>query len=144
MHTINKLQKVDYYNHYLQLLEELTTVNARDITFEQFCDHCDQLSSNTHIYVIRNKDATKVLASGSLLIEKKFIHHLGSVGHIEDIIVDRDCRGLGLGKMIIDHLSNKAKDGGCYKVILNCDRDNVKFYEKCGFEEKEVMVVRYC
>jgi glucosamine-phosphate N-acetyltransferase len=127
----------------LQLLEQLTTVNAENISFEQFSEQYDRLSPNSHIYVIRNKDTSKILTTGTLLIEHKFIHNLGTIGHIEDIIVDKDCRGFGLGKMMIDYLSQQAHNMGCYKVILNCNQDNVKFYEKCGFEEKEVMMAKY-
>ena len=31
----------------------------------------------------------------------------------------------------------------CYKVILDCSSDNVQFYKRCGFTEKEVQMVVY-
>lgn len=32
---------------------------------------------------------------------------------------------------------------GCYKVILDCSEDNVRFYERCGFVRKEVQMAAY-
>ena len=32
---------------------------------------------------------------------------------------------------------------GCYKVMLDCSRDNVDFYKRCGFKEKEVQMAIY-
>ena len=37
---------------------------------------------------------------------------------------------------------DQAREAGCYKVILDCSDSNVKFYEKCGFQKKEVQMVR--
>lgn len=44
------------------------------------------------------------------------IHNLGLVGHIEDIVVDKDQQGKKLGLRIIEALNYIAKEVGCYKV----------------------------
>jgi glucosamine-phosphate N-acetyltransferase len=41
--------------------------------------------------------------------------------------------GKGLGKGIIDFLTDVARRSGCYKVILDCDESNTGFYAKCGY-----------
>ena len=63
------------------------------------------------------------------------------MGHIEDIVVDVKHRKRGLGKMIIDYLTEYSKNKKCYKVILNCSQKNIGFYEKCGYKQKEVEMV---
>lgn len=68
---------------------------------------------------------------GSIVFEIKI--RGGKMGHIEDIVVNEDFRGLGIGYKIIKHLVNQAKKNGCYKVSLSCKENNIKFYEKCGF-----------
>ena len=78
-----------------------------------------------------------------IIIEKKFIHCLGKVGHIEDVVVDKNQRGHGLGKKIIKYLTKYAKTQGCYKVILDCSSNNMGFYIKCGYENKGVMMAKY-
>jgi glucosamine-phosphate N-acetyltransferase len=68
---------------------------------------------------------------------------LRKVGHIEDIVVDKELNGKGIGKQLINELSEYAKNNGCYKVILDCKEDISLFYEKCGFVKKERQMSKY-
>ena len=138
--VFRNLVKDDFNKNYFELLEQLTDVEKEKITFDKFSQFIDNLNEN-HIIIVFEKDG-KLLASGTLLVENKVIHGLSKVGHIEDIVVDKSARGLGLGKIMIDYLVNIAKEN-CYKVILNCKESNIGFYEKCGFEKKEVEMVKY-
>lgn len=140
-HKIDKLNKEDYYKSFLQLLEQLTTVEANEISYNDFCKRFDEM--NSQVFVIRNLSQNKIIATSSVLIEKKFIHKLSSVGHIEDVVVDKEYRNNGLGKLLIDYCIKYAIDIGCYKVILNCSEDNLKFYKKCGFKQKNVEMSYY-
>ncbi|KAH7405055.1 hypothetical protein KP509_15G055000 [Ceratopteris richardii] len=85
----------------------------------------------------------RIVATGTLLIEKKFVHQCGSVGHIEDVVVDADMRGRHLGQKIVNFLTSHARRASCYKVILDCNEKNVKFYENCGFYRKEIQMAKY-
>ena len=122
-------------------MSQLTEVNKEKITFVDFCNFIDKLNKNHHIIVIIHNN--KIVASGTLLIEDKIIHGMSKVGHIEDIVVDSNSRGLGLGKKIISYLTNLAKKNDCYKVILNCKEENCKFYQKCGIIKKEIEMAIY-
>jgi GNAT superfamily N-acetyltransferase len=61
-----------------------------------------------------SKDA--IVGTGALIVERKFIHQLGLVGHIEDIAVAKDQQGKKLGLRIIQALDFVAEKVGCYKV----------------------------
>jgi glucosamine-phosphate N-acetyltransferase len=143
LYQITKLDKSDYHKGFLQLLGQLTSVQSIDnpITYEQFCKHFDQMTSD--VYVIRDISLNKIVATGTLMIETKFIHNLSSVGHIEDIVVDKEQRGLGLGKSMIDHLVKLSEKSNCYKVILDCGKHNAEFYEKCRFKNKGIEMALY-
>ena len=112
----------------------LTTVGElSDTTFSEVIEHW---VSNENIYkpiMIIDSSNDTCIAIGTLLIETKIIHDGGKVGHIEDIAVDGAYQGKGLGKILIQFLRNLAVFEDCYKVILDCDEKNVKFYEKCDF-----------
>jgi len=147
-YRIRKLAQKDYFNGYLELLEQLTTVNKENITYLDFCRIYDSLygpstNVNTHIYVIEDISSGKLVATGTIFIEQKFIHNLGKVGHIEDIVVNKTHRGNKLGKMMINHLISIGKQYKCYKIILDCDKKNVDFYKKCGFEQKGIEMATY-
>ncbi|HSD04759.1 MAG TPA: GNAT family N-acetyltransferase, partial [Nitrosopumilaceae archaeon] len=77
---------------------------------------------------------SKVIGATTLLIEQKFIHKGGLVGHIEDVVVRKEYQGKGIGQKLVKALSDYAEKKGCYKTILDCTDDLVPFYEKIGFK----------
>jgi len=79
-----------------------------------------------------------IVGTATLYILEKLIHTGGKVGIIEDVAMHERSRGLGVGKKIIDHLIEHAKLNNCYKVILSCNKNNIGFYEKCGFYKHEI------
>jgi glucosamine-phosphate N-acetyltransferase len=58
----------------------------------------------------------KIIATGSILVEYKFVHNCGKAGHIEDVVVDNSVRGQHLGLRIVEFLTTFAEEAGCYKV----------------------------
>jgi|UniRef100_A0A6C0IYA8 N-acetylglutamate synthase-like GNAT family acetyltransferase len=148
MNIINLKDSIIYFNEqniieYLTLLNSLTTVYSNDQELQNmvtnFRTTVSELPSNTMIYVIMNDK--QVIGSGTLLIEQKIIHNYGKVGHIEDIVIDNNMRGQGLGKKIINYLISQAKIYNCYKVILGCDDSKVDFYKKCKPDNSKIKVI---
>ena len=78
--------------------------------------------------VILDVNSDKIVAVGTLFIERKFLRGLGSVGHIEDIAVDKSQQGKKLGLRIIQALTHISESSGCYKTILNCSDANIRQY----------------
>ncbi len=96
------------------------------------------------IVIIEDTVKGKVIGSGTVFVEKKFIHNCANVGHIEDIVVNSEYRGKSLGLRLINVLTQLGKASGCYKVILDCSDKNIPFYEKCGYKKVEnEMVIRF-
>ncbi|CAI9766378.1 unnamed protein product [Fraxinus pennsylvanica] len=60
------------------------------------------------VCVIEDDKSGKIVATGSVFVEKKFVRNCGKVGHIEDV-VDSSIRGKQLGKKIIEFLSDHAR-----------------------------------
>jgi ribosomal protein S18 acetylase RimI-like enzyme len=71
------------------------------------------------------------------------IHHLGLVGHIEDIAVAKDQQGKKLGLKLIQALDFIAEKVGCYKCILDCSEANEGFYVKCGYKRAGLEMAHY-
>ena len=140
--NIRKLELGDYHSGYLDLLNQLT--DTPSITFQQFTDKFISIDSNPcfFIYVAVN-DKSDILASISILIEPKFIHNASSVCHIEDLVVSKEYRGLGIGKKLVSFATGMAKSHSCYKMILDCSNDNIAFYEKCGLNLKSNQMALY-
>lgn len=143
-YRVRKLEMSDKGKGFIQLLQQLTTCDS--VSDEKFQKRFQELAlyGDDHVIcVIEDNHSGKIVATGSVFIEKKFIRNCGKVGHIEDVVVDSGARGMQLGKKIIGFLTDHARSTGCYKVILDCNVDNKTFYEKCGFKQKEVQMVKY-
>ncbi|KAJ5249189.1 Glucosamine 6-phosphate N-acetyltransferase [Penicillium chermesinum] len=142
-YTIRPLRRSDYSRGYLDVLRVLTTVG--DIAEEEWNQRYDWIKSrNDEYYMLVVCDGQdRVVGTGSLIVERKFIHSLGLVGHIEDIAVEAGQQGKKLGLRIIQALDHVAAQVGCYKSILDCSEANEGFYVKCGFKRAGLEMAHY-
>lgn len=82
-----------------------------------------------HTITITEDAKDQVVAVGTILVERKFVHKNGLVGHIEDIAVNSNQQGKKLGLRIIQALKFIGAERGCYKVILDCsEKVNSEWY----------------
>ena len=135
--NFRRLEKADYDKNYLELLKQLTTIG--DISREKYETAFDKMGAEVWVVEFEGK----IIASVSLLLEQKMIHECGIVGHLEDVVVDKDYRKYGLGKFIIERIIKIARERGCYKLIGDCKSDILGFYQKNGFESKCVQISIY-
>ncbi|TID19561.1 glucosamine 6-phosphate N-acetyltransferas-like protein [Venturia nashicola] len=151
-YTCRPLQKSDYHSGFLDVLRVLTTVG--DITEEAWNERYEWMSKRNDEYFLlvivdtaretqEGKGKGGIVGTGCLVVERKFIHSLGLVGHIEDIAVAKDQQGKKLGLRIIQALDHVAEQVGCYKTILDCSEANEGFYVKCGFRRAGLEMAHY-
>lgn len=130
---IRELQKEDILNGFLTTLDALR--KASDIRTDKAMKIFEKINSNPdHIIAVAELDG-KIVGTTTLLIEQKFIHDGGVVGHIEDVVVNKDYHGQKIGEKIMKYILEIAKNRGCYKTILDCTDDVKPFYEKLGFKK---------
>ena len=73
-------------------------------------------------------------SGGQLLVEHTTLY-------IDDICVDEDARGQGVGRALYEHILAYARSKGCYNVTLNvwsCNPGAMAFYEKLGLAPYKV------
>ena len=61
--------------------------------------------------------------------------------YIDDLCVDENARGQGIGSALYQYVLDYARNEGCYNVTLNVWSLNgpaMKFYEKCGLKPQKV------
>ena len=138
--TFVELQNSTFdHNEIINLYSNLTV--SPPITIEQFQTFVSSLNDTHKIFILHKNNS--LIAIGTLLVERKLIHGISNVGHIEDVVVSPKYGKQGYGKMMIEFLTNYAREANCYKVILNCS-DSVKpFYEKCGYISKNCEMSKY-
>ena len=122
---------VDDYDSFLALINDF-----RDTAFtkEEFAENLNTILQSSEIYVVESNN--KLIATGTIMYETKFIFNICRLAHIEDVCVKKEHRGQGLGKYMLSKLVSIAKEKKCYKVTLDCADTNVTFYEKCNFEKR--------
>ncbi|GAA6013275.1 hypothetical protein JCM11491_006339 [Sporobolomyces phaffii] len=93
--------------------------------------------------VVVDRAADEIVASASLVVERKFLRGAAKCGHVEDVVVDPRLQGKKLGLLLLTVLTRLSESQGCYKTILDCDPKNEAFYVKCGYENKGCEMAKY-
>lgn len=59
--------------------------------------------------------------------------------YVDDLCVDKNARGGGIGKALMTRATEEARVLGCYNLDLNvwaCNEDAIRFYEKIGMQKQ--------
>jgi phosphinothricin acetyltransferase len=127
---IRELAKSDYN----QVIELWTKSLSNKFDNEINTDHVSDPSSITLVSV----DNNTITGVASLYIIKKLTRTLGL---IEDVAVNENYRGKGIGKKLVEKLIGIAADKKCDKTVLNSSEQNSEFYKKIGFEINEIQMI---
>lgn len=79
-----------------------------------------------------------VVGTFALLIMDNLAHMGAPSAVIEDVNVAPSCQGLGIGTRIMEFAMARAREAGCYKLVLSSARDRIdphRFYRKLGFSQ---------
>lgn len=140
---VRKLNKSDYNKNYFELLKQLTSIDPNKISKSNFNKMLEGLGKKHLIYVIEDLKKNIIIGSITILVEKKIIHNLGTVIHIEDVVIHKDYRKKGLSNKLINLSKEIAKKNKAYKIILNCSDSLELFYNKHGFKKKNIQMALY-
>jgi glucosamine-phosphate N-acetyltransferase len=137
--TIRELKNSDFENGFFETLSNLSQIGSIDHNMESAARVLKTIRENntSRIYVAESDDG-QIIGSITLLLEQKFIHNGGKVGHIEDVVTRKEHSGQGIGSALVRKCLDVARKENCYKVILDCSQNNIPFYEKAGFRKYEV------
>ncbi|MEW8625106.1 MAG: GNAT family N-acetyltransferase [Candidatus Thiodiazotropha sp.] len=100
-------------------------------------------SESAEIFVVRS-DSDEVIAMATLQLVISTAEG-GLVAWMEDVVVDADHRGQGVGELLLSHINRWAEHQGIKRVQLVADRDNrlaLDFYRKQGWQETNLNVLR--
>ena len=127
---IRELAESDYN----QVIELWTKSLSNKFDNEINTSHLSDPGSITLVSV----DNNTITGVASLYIIKKLTRTLGL---IEDVAVNENYRGKGIGKKLVEKLIGIATDKKCDKTVLNSSEQNSEFYKKIGFEINEIQMI---
>ena len=90
---------------------------------------------NYEVYVAEKEG--RIVGTFELLIMDNLAHSGKPSAIVEDVVVDENERGGGIGKTMMQFAMEQSKRHGCYKMTLssNLKRERAhRFYENLGFE----------
>lgn len=132
---IRNLKNTDY-KRYIKLIDSTISENH----FNTFIT--DVLNTN-HIIIVMEDSLQNLIGTGTLLIEEKLTYGGCKMGHIENILIHEEHRGMRHGETIVEHLLDIAKTNGCYRVDLNCHSELENFYKKNNFNKDNISMNIY-
>ena len=135
-YQIRKILPSDYFQFH-SLISQLKPTQFSNTQFNHLLS---SLHDNHNIFVLLDS-TQKILASITFILEKKFIHNMGSCLHLEDLIVHSKFRKLGIASQLILFTIQQFKSS--YKIILNCSPELIPFYSKIGFKKNAEQMAIY-
>ncbi|KAF9202560.1 Glucosamine-phosphate N-acetyltransferase-like protein [Podila verticillata] len=143
-YLMRPLEITDYNKGFYDCLAGLTVVGkVSEASFQEAFAAMLRAETVYHIVVIEDVHESRIVATGTLIVEQKFLRGCGKAGHIEDIVVHDSQRGKKFGIRLIDQLKHIGTAVGCYKLLLTCSETNEPFYEKSGFLRKDLHMAQY-
>ncbi len=83
-----------------------------------------------------NGDA--VVGTYAMLVMHNLAHRGAPSAIVEDVVVARDQQGHGVGRQMMAHAMQQAREAGCYKLALSSNARRTgahAFYESLGFAQ---------
>ncbi|MCR4404556.1 MAG: GNAT family N-acetyltransferase [Candidatus Acetothermia bacterium] len=72
---------------------------------------------------------------GGLPVGLAAFHLVGGVGHLDQLLVAKECRGRGLGSRLLREFERLCRAEGCHKLTLETAEYQARaFYERHGFK----------
>jgi GNAT superfamily N-acetyltransferase len=79
----------------------------------------------------------KLLGTCTLNLIEHLAHNFARSAVLEDVVVDADARGLGIGQALMGKAVERARSWGCYKLALSSNQSREaahRFYAELGFK----------
>ncbi|KAF9903753.1 Glucosamine-phosphate N-acetyltransferase-like protein [Linnemannia zychae] len=143
-YILRPLEITDYSKGFYDCLAGLTVVGkVSEQSFRETFEQMRRCEGVYHIVVIEELRERRIVATGTLIVEQKFLRGCAKAGHIEDIVVHDSQRGKKFGIRLIDQLKHIGTMVGCYKLLLTCSESNEAFYGKSDFVRKDLHMAVY-
>ena len=108
MITIEEIKYEDLDKGFLEVLDNLLPSQINNDFAKEILK---EIKSNPlhKIFVAKEAENNIIVGTTTLLIEPKFINKGMRVGYIEDVSVRKGYEGLGIGRQIIEYVTNYSK-----------------------------------
>ena len=117
-----------HFNELIKLLQEVSSFYPNHSNLDSIYK---ELVSQKNLFCIVALSGEEIVGFGSIFFLQRV--RGGKEGIIEDLIVSRNFRRLGIGSKILKKLISEAKVQKCFKICLESNNPSKGFYSKEGF-----------
>ena len=96
----------------------------------------DRILESTSLHLLVLENAGAIVATAYLNVIPNLTRSASPYAVIENVVVDEEVRGTGLGKILMAATLDRAWSAGCYKAMLMTGSKRPSthgFYRACGF-----------
>jgi GNAT superfamily N-acetyltransferase len=127
----------------IELMKALTIETSRvestgASTFAEYEKVFDEIKCDPHRKLFVAEVDGQVVGAADLLIEPNLSHRALSWAIVENVVVDESMRRKGVGRKLVKHLIETAKQNRCYKIGLSSNKKRTaahRLYESLGFAQ---------
>ncbi|MDU9397934.1 GNAT family N-acetyltransferase [Pseudomonas sp. zfem003] len=83
----------------------------------------------------------QLLGTCTVILVEHLAHNFARSAIVEDVVVDAEARGLGVGKALMEKAAERGRALGCYKLVLSSGLGREAahaFYESLGYRRHGV------
>jgi GNAT superfamily N-acetyltransferase len=120
----------------LELLKGMDDESEMDM--DEALQIWDSIKKYPYYKIIVVEDECRIIGTYSLIIIDNLGHRGAGLAVVESVIVEKSCRGKGVGKLMMNHAMELAKAERCYKLMLSSNKKRIeahKFYQRLGFNQ---------
>lgn len=138
--TANKKDIDSIYNLLKELYETIEDKSGLDI--EKAYEKLEFFISNDNNLTFVAECEGNIVGFISVFIRKTILHTLPSA-LIEELVVDKNYRGKGIGKRLIEAVIKKCEELNIGEIEVSTEITNInarEFYKSMGFKEKGILL----
>ena len=131
----------------IKLYEQLDGANGDFSVEDALKIWKDEIKRNKKIKYFGAVDNEKVVSTCYCMIIPNLTRLGSSIAFVENVVTDKEYRGQGLGRKVMEMAIEFARENNCYKVILQSAsfrKEAHQFYKNLGFdgESKKAFIMK--
>jgi len=140
--AIVRVATEDDVTHILELYRQLViTTSQAELRRSPSLDDCQQVFAEIGTFpgheLLVAEDEGKVVGTVVLLIVPNLSHSALPWALVENLVIDQEHQGRGIGRLLMSYAIAQAKEAGCFKIQLSSDERRQEahhFYRSLGFQ----------
>lgn len=133
---------LEFVIHLMNELQEVAK-SASDFIEEDMIKIFEEMEKKPEIYYNVIAEADGIVAGFISVIFYKTLYHNGGTALINELVINQDYRGNGIGKILVQKVKEEAIKRGMDELEVGTEITNKaaqNFYKKCGFDEEFILL----